>query len=401
MFDAAIGRFLSADPHIQFAGNLQNYNRYSYVNNNPLSFNDPSGYFIRSIFKALKALFKKIAYIVKKVINVIKKVVKFIKENWRVVVAVVVAIAVPIAAGVISGSATTVTGALAWVATSASLGTVAAIGAIAGGLSSLITTGSLTAAFKGAVFGAVTGAVAFGFRAGNVLANTFGRAASTAKVAAHGLIGGLRAKVDGMSFSKGFLSAAVAKALTPQAVGVFKDSVFLQGLAVATVGGIASSLAGGSFEHGFLAAGVAFATNYLANEISQRSMTDRFLQKWVEGKGENYRLTGDEVEKIKSAYINGEYDSIEPAQGDYGDNGRFEGVSFRGYDSDLSNSLGKAYLFFDSSDNLVGVTDWYNFNAFLGGALRVGFFLYEGTPKDYFISWGEYDCKYAVGCGGK
>jgi hypothetical protein len=239
------------------------------VNNNPLSFNDPSGYFISSIFKALKSLFKKLAQIVKKVINVIKKVVKFIKENWRVIVAVVVAIAVPIAAGVILGGATTVTGALAWVATSASLGTVAAIGAISGGLSSLITTGSLTAAFKGAVFGAVTGAVAFGFRADNVLANTFGRAARTAKVAAHGLIGGIRAKVDGMSFSKGFLSAAVAKALTPQAVGAFKDNVFLQGIAVATIGGGIAALAGGSFEHGFLAAGLAFAANELSERIAE------------------------------------------------------------------------------------------------------------------------------------
>jgi hypothetical protein len=73
-----------------------------------------------------------------------------------------------------------------------------------------------------------------------------------------------------MSFSKGFLSAAVAKALTPQAVGAFKNSVFLQGIAVASVGGIASSLAGGSFEHGFLAAGVAFAVNQLTTSIDAK-----------------------------------------------------------------------------------------------------------------------------------
>ncbi len=280
VFDSTIGRFLSADPHIQFAGNLQNYNRYSYVNNNPLSFNDPSGYFISSVFKALKKLFKKIVKIIRAVHKLIKKVVKFVKENLRVVIAVVAAVAVPIAAGFILGGAgvTTVAGALSWVATSASIGTVAAIGAIAGGLSSLIATGSLTAALKGAAFGAITGAVAFGFRAGNVLANTFGSAARTAQVAAHGIIGGVRAKIDGMSFSKGFLSAAVAKALTPAAVDAFKNDVFVQGLAVATVGGIASSLAGGSFEHGFLAAGVAFAANQLASS-----------RKWVNPTGKGVR----------------------------------------------------------------------------------------------------------------
>ncbi|WP_046354552.1 RHS repeat-associated core domain-containing protein, partial [Pseudoalteromonas luteoviolacea] len=44
------GRFMQTDPFVQAPSNLQNYNRYSYVLNNPLSFTDPSGY----IFKPLK-----------------------------------------------------------------------------------------------------------------------------------------------------------------------------------------------------------------------------------------------------------------------------------------------------------------------------------------------------------
>ena len=46
IYDPALGRFLSADPYVQFPENFQNYNRYTYVNNNPVSFNDPSGHFI-------------------------------------------------------------------------------------------------------------------------------------------------------------------------------------------------------------------------------------------------------------------------------------------------------------------------------------------------------------------
>lgn len=42
--DPVIGRFASADPYITEAGNTQNYNRYSYVYNNPLRFTDPSGF---------------------------------------------------------------------------------------------------------------------------------------------------------------------------------------------------------------------------------------------------------------------------------------------------------------------------------------------------------------------
>lgn len=42
---AVIGRFLSPDPYVQSPGFTQSYNRYAYVNNNPLSFIDPSGFF--------------------------------------------------------------------------------------------------------------------------------------------------------------------------------------------------------------------------------------------------------------------------------------------------------------------------------------------------------------------
>jgi RHS repeat-associated protein len=46
VYDPDLGRFLSPDPNIQFVASLQSYNRYSYVLNNPLRYNDPTGYFI-------------------------------------------------------------------------------------------------------------------------------------------------------------------------------------------------------------------------------------------------------------------------------------------------------------------------------------------------------------------
>jgi RHS repeat-associated protein len=42
--DAITGRFLSPDPYVPNPGNPQSFNSYSYVNNNPLSFTDPSGF---------------------------------------------------------------------------------------------------------------------------------------------------------------------------------------------------------------------------------------------------------------------------------------------------------------------------------------------------------------------
>jgi RHS repeat-associated protein len=54
IYDPVIGRFMSADPVLEAPGNLQSYNRYSYVMNNPLNTTDPSGYFsFRKLFKAM------------------------------------------------------------------------------------------------------------------------------------------------------------------------------------------------------------------------------------------------------------------------------------------------------------------------------------------------------------
>ena len=44
IYDPLIGRFMSADPYIQAPSDLQSFNRYAYVRNNPLNLTDPSGY---------------------------------------------------------------------------------------------------------------------------------------------------------------------------------------------------------------------------------------------------------------------------------------------------------------------------------------------------------------------
>lgn len=50
VYDAELGRFLSADPFVQDGSDLQSLNRYSYVSNNPLSAWDPSGFFLKKLF---------------------------------------------------------------------------------------------------------------------------------------------------------------------------------------------------------------------------------------------------------------------------------------------------------------------------------------------------------------
>ena len=62
VYDPSLGRFMSADPFVQFPESTQGLNRYSYAANNPLSFTDPSGYFIFDIvgqlFKPIRNFFQ-------------------------------------------------------------------------------------------------------------------------------------------------------------------------------------------------------------------------------------------------------------------------------------------------------------------------------------------------------
>ena len=56
VYDPVLARFMSADPYVQTQDNMQSYNRYSYVWNNPLSGADPSGYW--NFWKSVKAIFR-------------------------------------------------------------------------------------------------------------------------------------------------------------------------------------------------------------------------------------------------------------------------------------------------------------------------------------------------------
>jgi hypothetical protein len=59
LYDALMGRMISADPTVPDPMNAQAWNRYSYVGNDPLAFTDPSGFsFLTNFFSSVTNFFR-------------------------------------------------------------------------------------------------------------------------------------------------------------------------------------------------------------------------------------------------------------------------------------------------------------------------------------------------------
>ncbi|ROQ23367.1 RHS repeat-associated protein [Gallaecimonas pentaromativorans] len=209
IYDSTVGRFMQADPLVQAPGNLQNYNRYSYVMNNPMTLTDPSGF-----------LFGKIG--------------KFFKKNWKTLAAIAV------------GYVTFGLGTGIWSLTNMgnlALGQAIGWGAVAGATSGFVATGSL----RGAAYGALSGAV-FG---GLGMSGLKGFDA----FAVSGLAGGVLSTVQGGKFGNGFISAGIGAAVG----GQFGANPYNQVLGSAVVGGTVSVLTGDKFANGAVSAAFAAA----------------------------------------------------------------------------------------------------------------------------------------------
>lgn len=227
VYDAEIGRFLSADPVLQDVENLQSWNRYSYVLNNPLSFTDPDGFFFKKIFKAIGKAFG--------------KVFNFLKKNFKALLRIAIT-------------------AIACANPAAPLTCVAvAVGTSAG--FTLADGGSIGDAFKAAAFTAATVGVFSGV--GEVfreLALT-GVTLAVAKGAVHGVVSGALAVAQGGSFLQGFAAGAISGG-----VGAFvgPDSgvdFFTSTAITAVAGGVVAELTGGKFANGALTAAFANIVN--------------------------------------------------------------------------------------------------------------------------------------------
>ncbi len=143
VYDPEIGRFVSADPFIQTPWNLQSYNRYSYVLNNPLSMTDPSGYFFKKLFKSFKAMLKN-------PVALTVFVASLSTGFWA-------------AAQVTSFATCTVAGSTIFTSTTQVMVASAAAGGFTGGFTAGILSGNgLDGAFRSGVLGGLTAGVTAG-----------------------------------------------------------------------------------------------------------------------------------------------------------------------------------------------------------------------------------------------
>ncbi len=231
IYDPRLGRFLQADPIVQFPHYSQSWNTYSYVLNNPLTYTDPSGYFIGKLFnKVFKGLNKALG-------------------DFAPFLGIAL-LAIPVVR--------------AWVISS--WGSAFSFGFWTGGIAS--------GSYKGALFGGISAAAFYGIGSQFAAEAGFFQQEGLGHVLTHGLAGGILAELQGGQFGYGFLAAGLSKAV----MGRFSyadgsaPAVMGRTTIAAVVGGTISRITGGKFANGALTSAMAQLFN---NETSARNMKNR------------------------------------------------------------------------------------------------------------------------------
>jgi RHS repeat-associated protein len=192
VYDPELGRFLSADAFIQDATNLQALNPYTYVQNNPLSYTDPSGYFLSGLFKAIgkvfSRVFKAIAHAIKTVLNS-----SIIRSLIQVAVCAATMATGPSICAATAGMMTMASGGSIVDAVKAFAFTLVSAG-VWGGSDALGLGGGTFGSFSGGVGGMLSGVDPI------------------AQLLVHGTVNGALTVAQGGDFLQGFATGAIGKA---------------------------------------------------------------------------------------------------------------------------------------------------------------------------------------------
>jgi RHS repeat-associated protein len=236
IYNPLLGRFLSPDPYIQDPNDLQNFNRYSYVLNNPLKYTDPSGELWQ--------------YVAIYVISAI--VARNGNEYWQMVGQLgmfyggaMIALESGVGAAIAAGSGTAMAGVFALGA----IGGYAAPGATAedamlGGLSALAF-----AAIGTSLSDTVVNQQTVVSRSGQ-------------RMLAHAMMGCIRGLATGGKCGPSAAAALFSKGVT-EGISAAGGNTWVNGIASVVAGGTISYMGGGKFSNGAITA----AYQYLFNEV--------------------------------------------------------------------------------------------------------------------------------------
>jgi RHS repeat-associated protein len=237
IYDPTIGRFLQADPIIQDASDGQNFNRYSYVSNNPLSLTDPSGFSWWT--------------------------------KWRRTI-FAIAVAWFLGPGGFFGANGVAGATLGMTGTAAQAASAIAAGFASGG----IQGGNIQSALRGAFFAGLTFGLAteFGlhgpaFEGGSITAAGIQKMAG--QMALHAAVGCAQSASSGGSCRSGAIAGGVS-AFGSGALGFAAlSNTVAKVIANAIIGAVASRLSGGKAENGALSAAFGFLFNEVAEAMKE------------------------------------------------------------------------------------------------------------------------------------
>lgn len=259
LYDPLLRRFLNADENIQDIYNTQIYNKYGYVMNNPLMYNDPSG-----------EIFGLTAFV------------------SAVIIGAIIGASSYVVSAIITGQNITLLG-----------------------------------LFKSTIFGAISGAVTFGIgsifqpaleaaQAATGFVSVLKEAGiSFIQATAHGIAQGTISLMQGGSFHQALISGALGS-LGASAFGAISKEAAKSAVGQITfgtvAGGVGSELSGGNFWQGALIGGVVAGLNHVAHSMQTKTNANVYVE--TDGVGHVY------VEIDGVVYSYGRYDgSYSPASG--------------------------------------------------------------------------------------
>ncbi|WP_248846343.1 T6SS effector amidase Tae4 family protein, partial [Pseudoalteromonas luteoviolacea] len=257
---------------VQAPTNLQNYNAYSYVLNNPLSYTDPSGYFFKPLKKLSRNIIRAHAKVFgAEVTNIMGNVGSLACLVWA-----------PVCAAAWNYEFTRAMGGSSSQAFKAGLtaaATTYAFQYIGEHFSAANVQNVDDVVFGGAQYGDY---IDFG---GNLL--TKGQVA--AQITAHATVGGIAAVVNGGKFGHGFVSAGVTKGaggvFLPGGSNLSATQIVKGAIISAVIGGTVSEITGGKFSNGARTGAMQYVLNQVG-EWSYKKLSNAYQSRWdmMEGK---------------------------------------------------------------------------------------------------------------------